>query len=183
MTTVDLLERGRASCDRWAWADACAALSAADREAALAPEDLERLATALYLVGRLDASVEAWTRAHRDWTRMGDAPRAARCAFWLAFGLLNRGELAPASGWVERAQRLLEDELDCVERGYLGYCAGLRRVFEGDAAGAQRGFDDAAAVGERFHDPELLTLARVGQGRCLVYGGDIAAGMALIDEA
>jgi hypothetical protein len=45
------------------------------------------------------------------------------------------------------------------------------------------GFADAAGVGDRFHDPELGALARVGQGRCLIYVGEIAEGMALLDDA
>ncbi len=46
------LDRGRASFGRQAWRDAYAQLMAADREAALEPEDLERLAIASHLVGR-----------------------------------------------------------------------------------------------------------------------------------
>jgi hypothetical protein len=42
MTMADSLDRGRASFERQAWADACAQLMAADREAALEPEDLKR---------------------------------------------------------------------------------------------------------------------------------------------
>ena len=52
MTAADALARGRASFGRQAWGDAYAQLSAADREAALGPEDLERLAMAAHLVGR-----------------------------------------------------------------------------------------------------------------------------------
>jgi hypothetical protein len=50
MTTADTLDRGRESFARRAWADAFVQLSAADRETSLGPEDLERLATAAYLV-------------------------------------------------------------------------------------------------------------------------------------
>ena len=46
--------------------------------------------------------------------------RAVRCAFWLGFRLLMRGEMGRASGWFARAQRLLErDARECAERGYL----------------------------------------------------------------
>ena len=49
MTVVDSIDRGRASFARQAWGDAYAQLTAADREAALEPEDLERLAIAAQL--------------------------------------------------------------------------------------------------------------------------------------
>ena len=97
---------------------------------------------------------------------------------------MNKGDLARGGGWVDRTLRLLDEgELDCVERGYLRYLVGVRAVFEGDAAGADRDFSEAASIGDRFSDPELRTLARVGRGRCLIYLGEVARGVALLDEA
>jgi hypothetical protein len=86
---TDVSDRGRDAFERGAWGDACAQLFAADAEVPLDLEDLERLAVAAYLVGRDEDSVEAWTRAHHECAGRGDAARAARCAFWLAFCLLN----------------------------------------------------------------------------------------------
>lgn len=178
------IDRGRESFRRRAWADARAQLSAADREAELEVADLERLAVAAYLVGRDEESVDRWARAHHVCTRVGDVACAARCAFWLAFVLLNKGELARGGGWVHRGQRLLDDgDRDCVEQGYLRYVASVRFAFEGDLAAASAGFSEAASIGGRFRDPELVALARVGEGRCLIYLGEIAEGMALLDEA
>src|SRR5687768_4727110 len=96
MTGADALEHGRASFGRRAWQDAYAQISAADREAPLEFEDLERLAVAASLVGRDSDSAEIWSRAHHECLRRGNAARAARCAFWLAFGLLFQGEQAHA---------------------------------------------------------------------------------------
>jgi ATP/maltotriose-dependent transcriptional regulator MalT len=181
---AEAVDRGRKAFERQAWGDAYAQLSGADREAPLEVNDLEQLAVAAYLVGRYEESVDAWTRAYREWERAGDAPQAARCGFWLAFGLLNRGELARGGGWVDKAQRPLDEgQHDCVEQGYLRYCVALRSVFEGDASTAQAAFDQAAKIGDRFRDPELISLARVGQGRCLIYLGEVAEGVALLDEA
>jgi DNA-binding NarL/FixJ family response regulator len=181
---VGAVDRGRESFGRQAWGDAWSQLSAADHDAPLELEDLERLAVAAFLVGRDEESVDVWARAHHVCIRLGDAARAARCAFWSAFVLLNKGQLARGGGWIHRAQRLLDEhERDCVEQGYLRYAASLRLVFEGDPAGARVGFAEAAGVGDRFHDPELGALARVGQGRCLIYLGEVAEGMALLDDA
>ena len=77
MTTADTLDRGRASLERRAWADAFDKLSAADRETPLAPEDLELLAKAAYLVGRDADRDEVLARAHGEWLRLGGAERAA----------------------------------------------------------------------------------------------------------
>jgi DNA-binding CsgD family transcriptional regulator len=178
------IERGRTAFADQAWADAFAHLSAAAGDSPLEIDDLERQAAAAYLVGRADESVDLWATAHHDCVRHVDVARAARCAFWLAFILLNRGELAQGGGWVDRAQRLLDDgEVDCVERGYLRYCSALRFVFEGDVVPAQAGFNEAVEIGSRFNNSQLTTLARIGEGRCLIYLGEIAKGVGLLDEA
>jgi hypothetical protein len=65
MTTVDALDQGREAFGRRAWGDAYAQLLAADREAPLAPEDLERLATAAHLIGREIDSADVWARVSR----------------------------------------------------------------------------------------------------------------------
>jgi DNA-binding CsgD family transcriptional regulator/tetratricopeptide (TPR) repeat protein len=180
----DAIDRGREAFRRRAWGDAFAQLSAAESEPHLGLADLERLAAAAYLVGRVDDSVDVWARAHHDYMEAGEVARAARCAFWLAFILLNKGELGRGGAWVHRAQRLLDDgEQESVEQGYVSFCTSLRLAFEGDVDAAHAGFVQAAKVGDRFGDPELVALARVGEGRCLISLGEIAEGMALLDEA
>ncbi|MEV6239730.1 LuxR C-terminal-related transcriptional regulator [Lentzea sp. NPDC051838] len=141
-------------------------------------DDLVRCAEAAFLAGE-DAE-PAWARAFQ--LCLDDPPRAVRCAFWLAFGLINSGEFARGGGWVDRAQRLLS-ERECVEQGHLRYLAGLRHVLQGEVVPAHAAFVHAAKIGERFGSVELTTLARVGQGRCLIYLGDVAEGVALLDEA
>jgi DNA-binding NarL/FixJ family response regulator len=179
----DALERGRAAFAAQAWADAVERLSAADRAAPLAPDDLERLATAAYLVGREDESAELWARPHHELLARGEAERAARCAFWLAFGLLNRGELARGGGWVARARRVLADSpQDLAEHGYLTWLASLRSIMEGRTREALAGFEQAATLGERWGEPDLAALGRLGVGRALIRLGEPGPGVALLDE-
>jgi DNA-binding NarL/FixJ family response regulator len=178
------IEQGRAAFDRQAWGRAYEQLSAAGEEEPLEVADLERLAAAAYLAGHGEESSDLWARASQECARIGEVARAARCAFWLAFALLNGGEVARGGGWIDRAQRLLDERrLDCVEQGYLRYGAALRAVFSGDVAHALAGFHEAGGMGERFQDVELTTLARIGEGRCLIYAGEVAAGVSLLDEA
>ncbi|HEY9377769.1 MAG TPA: hypothetical protein VIQ02_11825, partial [Jiangellaceae bacterium] len=94
MTAPDPVARGRKSYERQAWRAAYDQLSAADRSARLEPEDVERLATAAYLLGRDNDSTDFLARAYHDHLNAGAVERAARCASWLAFGLLLRGESA-----------------------------------------------------------------------------------------
>jgi DNA-binding CsgD family transcriptional regulator len=155
----------------------------ADRDTALEPEDLVLLATAAYLLGRDDDSAGLWERAHHGFLSSDNEELAARCAFWLAIGLLDRGELARGGGWLARARRLLDDGLrDCVERGYLLVPEVLQRLGEGDATTALVLADQAAEIGERFSDPDLVGLARNLQGRVLISQGKTAEGISLLDE-
>ena len=150
----------------------------------LQAEDLERLATAAYLGGRDEESEELRARAHRAFLERGDREQAAFSAFWLAFGLLQRGTRAPAFGWLVRAERLLDEgHLDSVVRGYLLTPVAVQRVVTGDPAGADAAFTEAALIAKRFGDRDLASLACHGRGRALIRGGDIAQGVALLDEA
>jgi DNA-binding NarL/FixJ family response regulator len=180
---ADTLERGRESYGRHAWADAVAALSAADRASALEPEDLVLLATATYLIGHDDESTALFERAHHEYLGREDVQPAVRCAFWLAFFLLGGGQVERGGGWVARGRRLLEaDGRDCVEQGYVLFIGGMASIFGGDVATAHATFCQADEIGERFADADLVTLARHGQGRALIRLGRSAEGKALLDE-
>ena len=182
-TPLDDLARGRAACREQAWATAADALTAAAATSPLEPADLELLATAAYLAGRYDVSTTAWEDAYREHQRRDEPVRAARCGFWLSMALLLRGEMARGGGWVARSQRLVADAgVDCAERGFLMLPTGLATLFEGGAAAAYAIFEQAAEIGERFAEPDLVALARHGQGQALVRGGDRAGGLAVLDE-
>jgi DNA-binding CsgD family transcriptional regulator/tetratricopeptide (TPR) repeat protein len=182
MGTADALALGREAFERYAWAEAYAHLSAAEGEGRMDPGDLQRLAVAAYLTGRDAESDELWERAHHALLRAGDVPAAVRCAFWLALGLLQRGEMARGGGWLARAQRQLDACGECVEQGYLKFPQGFQRVMAGDPAGAYAQFGEAAAIGERFGDADLASLGRHGQGRALLRMGETDLGTTLLDE-
>lgn len=178
------LDQGRAWCRQRAWAHACEWLSRADGAAPLHADDLELLATAAYLSGRDDDYLTALERAHHDHLRAAAGLRAARCAFWLGLRLLFRGETGRASGWLGRAERLLEREPpDCVERGYLLLPVVEQRLGAGDADAAYATAADAAAIGERAGELDLVAIARHLQGRVRLQQGQVKQGLALLDEA
>jgi DNA-binding CsgD family transcriptional regulator len=165
------------------WSAEFTRLSIADREGALTLDDLERFALCAYLLAR-DAECEsAWMRAHQAWLREGDVCRAARCAFWQACGLLFRGELAPALGWIARGRRVLEAaDHDCAEQGWLALLGALPVMFEGDAEAAYPSFVHAGELAGKYADSDLAAFARLCQGQSLVLQGHIAEGMVLLDE-
>jgi DNA-binding CsgD family transcriptional regulator len=167
---------------RRSWADAYQKFAATDAVTPLAPTDLESLALAAYLCGCDEESTRVWTRAHRDALHRDDPLPAVRYAVLIGGTLLFRGEAAPAMGWFARAERALDDHGDCPERAWLATWNAFVTMWSGEFEDARVVFVDAAAAGQRFGDPDLLTMARVGEGMCLVLQGRTKVGMALLDE-
>jgi DNA-binding CsgD family transcriptional regulator len=184
MSDIHLLARARKSFDQHTWTESCRLFEAADREAPLEPEDLERLATAAYLLGREDDSEAFWERAHRGFLERGDREGAARSACWLAVGLQLRGAIAPASGWFARAQHILDEgQMECVVRGMLLIPSAIQRVVQGDPAAGDALFSQAAEIARRYGNRDLECKATGGRGRALIRLGRVAEGVALLDEA
>jgi DNA-binding CsgD family transcriptional regulator len=178
------LERGRRAHDSGAWLDAYEALAAADLSESLEAGDLELLATAAYMLGRESEYVDVLERAHRAHLE-GNRPLAAlRCAFWIGVTLANRGHVARASGWLGRAERILEERGDDpVERGYLLLPAVFEHEASGELEAAAALADGAAAVARRHADPDLLALAAHEHGHVLIRLGRIKEGVRLLDES
>ena len=79
MTATASLDQGRAAFERQAWGNAYQQLTAADHEATLEPEDLERLAIAAHLVGRnAETPTPGRGRITRSW--LAARPRGRRGA-------------------------------------------------------------------------------------------------------
>ncbi|HLT26354.1 MAG TPA: helix-turn-helix transcriptional regulator [Zeimonas sp.] len=176
------LERARAACERRRWSEAYRLLMHADASETLCADDLDRLATSAYLVGRESDFDRCLERAHREHARNGESLRAARCAFWRGLVLLLRGRTALANGWLARARRLVGGR-DCAEQGYLLLPEAELQL---QAARAAKGFERAAraaALGERFGDVDLATCARHQQGRARILQGRVDNGLALLDES
>ena len=147
-------------------------------------DDLEQAVTTAYLGGRVAEAMAALQRAEQAYASAGDHRRAARSAFWLGFMLLGRGELAQGSGWLARARRLLEQEPpDCPEQGYLLLPAAIEELDAGDHAAAQATAARAAGIGRQAGEADLVALGQFLQGAAAVAGGEVAAGLALLDEA
>lgn len=147
------------------------------------PYQLVESAQACLLVGKEREGLELLGRAHQSFLAIGETKAAARCAFWLGFVLLLGGDVAQAGGWLSRAERLLEDEPECVERGYLFLPVGYRLVNGGQPEKAYDAFVQAGKIGREFGDSDLVALALQGQGRSLIRQGEITRGVALLDEA
>jgi DNA-binding CsgD family transcriptional regulator/tetratricopeptide (TPR) repeat protein len=155
-----------------------------DRESPLAPPALLELATAAYLVGQDNEGLLTLIRAHQGFVQQGDNRRAGGIAARISSLLMNGANAAQAAGWLARAARLLDESGDAgVERGYLLVADARHSIMSGHVEQAADKFAEAAAIGERYGDADLTSLARQGHGRVLIELGEIEAGIALLDEA
>jgi ATP/maltotriose-dependent transcriptional regulator MalT len=183
-TAVDELELARDACTSRAWLEAYEAFSRADQVAPLEVEDLELLTTVALMLGRDDDAIGILERAHHRYLERGETLRAVRAATWIGMNLAYRGAVGPASGWLGRAQRLLDQEPgESAEHGYLLIPLVFRHEAAGEFEAAATVAGQAAAIGERFGDRDLFSMSLHAQGHMLVRAGRVGEGLALLDEA
>jgi ATP/maltotriose-dependent transcriptional regulator MalT len=184
MEQTGKLTKARDCLNRKSWKKACSLFSEVDKQTPLNPSDLEKFAVASYLTGNDRKSEDIYTRAHQEYLEQNKTDDAVRCAFWLGFKLMMRGEYARGGGWISRASRLLEENrLDSVMAGYLLIPAALKQLSEGNFSAAQRMFINVHETGIRFDDPDLSTIGRLGKGQVFIEMGKTEEGIGLLDEA
>jgi ATP/maltotriose-dependent transcriptional regulator MalT len=180
---TDALEVARDAYRRRDWVAARSAFDAARDAAPLGADDLYALANCGWWLGDLDEALPLQEEAYRCYLAADRPAAAAFAAIDLGYTLAIRGDEAQASGWLQRAVRLLEDQPECVEHGYLAYVE-FEEAF--DASDLDTALDAAArvrALGRRLDDLCLTALGVLGEGRVRVRRGDVRTGMALLDEA
>jgi DNA-binding NarL/FixJ family response regulator len=178
------LERGREAYARRDFREAFEALSGADHAEPLGGGDLDRLSWSAGLIGHDAEFLRARERAHHAHLEEGNPAAAALSAFWLGFRLFAIEERGRASGWLSRAQRLVDEGgSETVVSGYLLLPAARRHLENRDWEAAHRTAAEAARVGERFGDADLVIFARVLDGQAFLGEERIDRGLALLDEA
>jgi DNA-binding CsgD family transcriptional regulator len=184
MGAASELERGRAAYSRRAWTDAYESLARAGDAEPLAAPDLESLAVAAYMLGRVEEYLRTLERAHDAYVAAGDPLPAARAAIYLGVNLAMLGEVGRAGGWFARAERLVDRAAaDCAERGYLLLPAAAMAEAMGDYAAVCDAAAAAVAIAERFGDRDLFALGAHVHGNALIVLGRFADGFRLLDEA
>ena len=183
MDAPSAVDRGRVAYQAHRWTEAIAEFAEAERENTIAPQDLEHLATALFLVGRGSEGVDILTRAHEAFLEAHDSSGAIRCAAWLGMQLMSLGDRSRSAGWFARAQRIVEaDPASGPGQGFLLIPEALGALYAGDGARASDVFERAAEFAHRFGDPDLIALSHLGQGQAKIMVGDPEGGLIMLDE-
>ena len=177
------LEQGRAALNRGAWQAAREAFEAALADSETG-EALEGLGWALFWLDRTEDALDTREQAFRLYREEGDRRAAARVAYGLAVDCIDlRGE-APASGWLERARRLLEGTEPGPEHGWLALWEGhFALMYRRDPAAARERGQVALDIGRQQGLLDLEMLALALEGLVLVAEGRVDDGMRRLDEA
>jgi DNA-binding NarL/FixJ family response regulator len=179
--TADI-ERGRDAVAREAWAEAYDELAAAD-PSDLSPHDLEALADAAWWLSKTDESIAARQRAYAGSASAGDVLHAAGIAARLSIEHFTRGDPAVGAGWLLKAQRHAEEAPEGAEHGFLLIVQGTVARFSGDLVQAEELLAGAVELARRFGDPNLMAMAIHMLGIVVILRGDVAGGVAMLDEA
>ena len=180
MTDDQALEAARAACRRRDWAAARERFRAAG---ALGIEDLGSLATACWWLGEVEEYASASVEQHQRLLGLGRPVEAAVVAFELGYTEAVRGREDVGVGWMARARRLLEDQLDAPEWGFLLAADAQQALVAGDLDTAGQLAREALATGERHGLSTVVALARLLCGCVAVHQGRTAQGLRDVDEA
>jgi DNA-binding NarL/FixJ family response regulator len=175
------LEAGQQALSEGRFDDARGAFEAALREAET-PEAHEGLAHAT-MWHDAGAGVASLEDAHRLYLARADPRGAGRAAFWLASSYGSLGQTAVASGWAERAVRLLDGLTPGPEHAWLSAGLALMALGRGETSEAQRLGREGAEIARGIERPDLEAMGLALEGHALVAEGQVAAGMRLLDEA
>ena len=182
-TGGDRLTEARDAFQGHEWIRALELFKQADLEDRLAPEDIEAMGDAAWWAAQPDEGIEAFQRAYSAYLAAGQKTRAAYVALTLAreFGVKLEGPVS--AGWFNRAKRLLDAEPEGAEHGYL-YLRQCVLALNAGNVDESIGFAKRAVdIGASVSDPNLQAIGAVYQGVAMVEGGQVAAGLALIDDA
>ena len=154
------------------------------RKAPRSGEGHEDRANTAWLESDSPATLAALESAYRLYQSEGNKRGAARVATRLAVMYeALRGEEAVASGWIQRARRLLEDLEPGPEHAWLTvWEAHLALLYRNDDDEAQRLITEAKSIARRLGLGEVELMSTGLEGVVLVSRNDISEGMRRLDE-
>lgn len=189
MTTIqttppaEALIQARSAAAAHRWHDALELFSAADAANLLTPGDLDQLGDAAWWTGDMINAIAAQERAYAGHIAADEPARAARTALQLASEYSHRLEPSVSSGWVSRAQRLLEGTPETHAHGLLERARRNAALNRGDLEDALVHADEVFEIGTRLADRDLIGLGMEDRGTVLIQLGRVEEGMALLEEA
>ena len=105
-------------------------------------------------------------------------------AITLNWDHVGRKAWAVAGGWLGNAERLLADQPEASEHGFLALTRGVSEILGGgNIEQGLANLEQAIEIARRHGDRDVEMIARVGIGRGLIKSGEVERGLQLLDEA
>lgn len=168
---------------RYAWGDALDLFASADAVEPLGPDELDHMAECTWWLGKMRHCIALRERAHAAYLKDDNVRRAARVATDLANHHFDLMEAQSAAAWIQKASRLLEDQPESIEHGWLKEIQAIMARAENDIDKIHRLSAEANAIAARFQDRDLFAISHATQGMAVIHGGDIDAGLKMVEEA
>jgi hypothetical protein len=167
---------------RGEWSEALEMLDAGGDDATTAAM-LELRAQAAYGSGAFEASISAWEDQHALLCTSGDVPGAARAAAMVAmFLMIDTGLMSPVRGWLQRAERLVEDRHDDPVLAVVAAVRTYERFMCGDMTSARRHAELAISLGQRLGNQAAEVIGRTAAARVTILEGRVDEGLEQLDE-
>jgi class 3 adenylate cyclase len=180
----DTLEAGREAMRRHDWEGARRLLSEADAAGKLDAEGLRQLGKAHEWCADTSTCIDAFERAYSAFVAAGDRRSAAKVALMIRHQAANAlRDMGAARGWVQRAERLMEGETECVELGYLWRAQGRRAFLSGKPEEGLPLLERAIELGNRLGSANLVAMSLSWLGMSLSEIGRSQEAFPLLDEA
>lgn len=181
---VETLEVGRRAIRDHDWDAAYEALTQADRDSGLSPDDLMLLGDACWWSSQPDRAVDVFERAYDEYVKSERLGDAATVGALLAYFAMRRMAISVATGWIARIERLLDGQPESSGHAWLKILHIGKALFvDQDLDTVIKVSDDAMAIAERQNLVGPQSLAMSFKGIALTYRGEWREGMALVDEA
>ncbi len=178
-----LAAQGRAALTRHDWTDALEKLTQADAEGTLSPADLDAYADAAWWNGRLEQAIDLRERAYTSAMRANQPEAATLVAIKLGRDNVYRSSDTLAGAWLGRAERLLDGVEENLGHGWLAVTAAFRAAVTGDVERSLAESIKAEGIAARTGNRDLAAMAQAEHGFALIASGNVAEGLAMVDEA
>jgi len=148
------------------------------------PEALEGLGLAAWWLDLADVVFDSRERAYRIYHEQNNRSSAARVAVWLAWdSAAFRGEHAIATGWLQRARRLLDDQPPAAEHAWLALRSGVSALLhDGSPEHAAALAAKAIGIGEAIGSSDYAVAGRALHGYAEITAGRVTEGLRTLDE-
>ena len=179
MTT---LQAASAALDRGDWNEVLELLAGPIEESDRAVA-LELGAQAAYGTGQLEDAVAAWEQLVAHERDCGSLVAAARAAAMVAMYLMmDTGLMAPVRGWLRTAEHLLAGHDRTAAHALIAMTRTYERFMCGDMDAARVQAALAIELGTETGVVPAVVIGRVAAGRIRIFDGDLAGGLADLDE-